>query len=114
MDWLGSALLIVGFAGVVLGLLIMFQRHLSRPGGRKGTGATVCMGLMESLFAPSSYEDRIELERQGQKQAPAPVPADPMRGLHVAVNDDGIHYRGDISPNNSWRKIMLPSWTVLN
>lgn len=38
---------------------------------------------MESLFAPSSYEARIELERQGQKQAPAPVPGDPLHGLHV-------------------------------
>ena len=100
MDWLGNALLIVGFAGVVVGLLIMFQRHLSKPGGRKGTGAAAGMGLMESLFAPSSYEARIELERQGQKQAPAPVPGDPMHGLHVAVNDDGIPYRVVISSNN--------------
>lgn len=99
MDWLGNALLIVGFAGVIIGLLVLFQRHLSKPGGRKGTGAAAGMGLLESLFAPSSYEARIELERQGQKQAPAPVPGDPMHGLHVTVNDDGIPYRVVISAN---------------
>lgn len=99
MDWLGNALLIVGFAGVVVGFLVMVQRHLSKPGGRKGTGASAGMGLMESLFAPSSYEARIELERQGQKQAEAPVPGDPMHGVHVTVNDDGIPCRVVISSN---------------
>ncbi|WP_146233382.1 hypothetical protein [Arthrobacter psychrolactophilus] len=100
MDWLGNALFIVVFVGVIVGVLINFQRHLAHPGGRKGTGAAAGLLSVESRFAPSSYEARIDLERQGQLQAPAPVPGDPMDGLHMAVNDDGIPYRVVISPNN--------------
>ncbi|MHA7304845.1 hypothetical protein ACX80E_06325 [Arthrobacter sp. TMN-49] len=100
MDWFWNALLLAGFAGIVVASLIMFQRHLTKPGGRTGTGGAAGIGLMESLFAPSSYEARIELERQGQQQAPAPVPGDPMRGLHVAVDDDGLPCRVVICSNN--------------
>lgn len=101
MDWFGNTVLIVGFAGVVIGSLVVFQRHLSKPGGRTGTGGAAGIGLMESLFAPSGYEARIELERQGQKQAPAPVPGDPWRSLQVAVNDEGLPSRVVIRDNNS-------------
>ena len=67
-----NALLIVGSDGVTVALLIKFQRHLSKPGGRKGGGTAAGMGLVESLLAPSSYEARIDVERQGQLQAPVP------------------------------------------
>ncbi|ALV47095.1 hypothetical protein MB46_17995 [Arthrobacter alpinus] len=101
MDWFWNTVLIVGVAGVVVSSLVAFQRHLAKPGGRTGTGGAAGIGLMESLFAPSSYEARIELERQGQMQAPAPVPGDPLRGLQVAVDEEGLPSRVVISANNS-------------
>lgn len=93
MTWYWNALILLTFTALVVCGLTAFQRHLRKPGGRKGTGGSAGLGLVESLFAPSSYEARLELERQGQKMAPAPSPGDPHHGLKVELDADGLPAR---------------------
>jgi hypothetical protein len=82
-------------AFVVLGIVVA-QRFgwidLSDKSRKTSGGSSSIVGIGDEVFAPTRHEAQIELDRQSQLPAPAPVPGD---GGEAGIFDGKIVIRVD-------------------
>ncbi|WP_425860449.1 hypothetical protein [Arthrobacter sp. TWP1-1] len=91
MEWLWTALIMVGMIVVAIVAITLFQRSMSKPGAHGNMGAMGgAIAGLDAVFNPQAADAKLEREEQSRQRAPIPSPGDLPKGVRFEMDDDGV------------------------
>lgn len=91
MEWLWTALIMVGMIVVAIVAITLFQRSMSKPGAHTNLGAMGgAIDGLDAVFNPQAANAKLEREEQSRQRAPIPSPGDLPKGVRFELDNDGV------------------------